>query len=211
MDQEFEELEQIPWAALAATPGDSRARNASIAIAIAAIVGLVGWLVVRGGNESTVTIATNAPPATVAPVVDPDETTTAPDATVYSEADLMLIDVEDEERLAIAQAEWLVRDYLTVDEDTVVASRLDAILPGIERGSTPAYVEWARAFAVSYPEPGTYRVEVIYRLLTGDEAGFIRQPAAALVVDVAVDVDGTTQLLAVPEPVPVPFLRGLDG
>ena len=213
MNEEFEELEQIPWAALAATPSDSRAKSAAIAIAVAAVIGLAGWLVMKGEAAPTATLTTTAPPTTVVPVEvsQIETTTTAPVAAVYSEADLMLIDVADEERLAIVQAEWLVNDYLTVDDDSVVAARLEEVLPDVDRSEAASYVEWVRAFAVSSPEPGAYRVEVLYRVLVGGEDGFTRQPAAALAVDLAIDVDGTAQLLAAPEPVPVPILRGVEG
>ncbi len=215
MSEDFEELEQIPWAALAAKQVNPRSRLATIAIAVAAVVGVVIWFLMRGNTTpATVSMVDLATPTTIqsvptAPTEPPASVEMAvPAAAVYSEADLMLIDVADEERLAVAQAEWLVRDYLTVDGDPLVADRIAQLLPGEqERDDVSSYVEWVEAFAVASPEPGRYRVEVLYRVLVGGEAGFTREPAGAVAVEVAVDVDGTTRLLAAPEAVTVPVLR----
>ena len=221
MSEDFEELEQIPWAALAATPGDSRARNAAITVGVTAIIGLVGWFAVRG-SQPTVTFPGPAPTSTtvaiapasagVAAAPSADSAPVPEPIPVYSEADLMLIDVEREELLAVMQAEWLVRDYLTVDGDRSVIERIEALLlpdPPVANASA-SYVEWVRAFSVSSPEPGHYRVEVLYRVLAGEEEGFVRQPADALAVEIAVDIDGSARLLSAPEPVSVPNLHPIE-
>lgn len=221
MSEDFEELEQIPWAALAATPGDSKARNAAIAVGVAAIIVMVGWFALRGA-QPTVTFTDPEPtsttvamaPGAVSLAADSSTTVAAvPDPIpVFSEADLMLIDVEQEQMLAVMQAEWLVRDYLTVDGDSLVLERMEALLlpdPPVA-GAAASYVEWVRAFSVSSPEPGHYRVEVLYRILAGADEGFVRQPADALAVEIAIDVDGSARLLAAPEPVSVPALNAIE-
>jgi hypothetical protein len=209
---DFEEFEQIPWAALAAKPADPRARYAAVAAAAVLLVGAGAWLTIGNKSPATTLPAVAAPlPASpqssveIAPVAPSPTSTTA----VYSEADLMLIDVEDEERLAAMHAELLVRDLLTVDGDPVVAGRIADLLPNYERGETASYVEWASAFAVDSAEPGEYRVEVVYRVLRGGDDGFVRQPAGAMAVDLAVDVGGTARLLWAPEPIAVPVLEGV--
>lgn len=212
-DTDFEELEQIPWASLAAATPDPRVRYLGIAVLAVVAAALIGWLALRGGVDTA--IPAEAPATTVAvaslPVGVAPSTTTTTEPPTYSEADLMLIDVGDEERLAVMQAEWLVRDYLTVDSDVHIDERLSTLLPGVERGDVGAYVEWAEAFTVASEEPGRYRVEVAYRLLTETGGGFVRQPAAALAVELSIDVDGTARLEAAPEEVALPLLRGLEG
>ena len=212
---EFEELEQIPWAALAAKPADPRARYAAIAVGVVIVIGVLAWITMRQGDSPPALISaeTTAPasaplPPTAVTVAAP--TTAAPAATaVYSEADLMLIDVEEEKRLATMHAEWLVRDYLTMDGDPDVAARVAALLPDVERSGSSSYVEWVETFAVDSAEPGQYRVEVVYRVLLGGEEGFVREPAGALAVSLAIDVDGSAKLLAAPQPTAVPALDGL--
>jgi hypothetical protein len=209
---DFEELEQIPWAALAAKPADPRARYGAIGATILLVVAAIAWLVVRTEPSTAMpaAITTSSPPVTALPQGATDAPLPAPTTTaaVYSEADLMLIDISAEERMATMHAIWLVRDLLTVDGDAVVTARIDRLLPTAVRSDTPSYVEWAEAFAVASPEPGRYRVEVVYRLLTGDDGSFSREPAGALVVDLALDVDGSARLLAAPEPIPVPVIAG---
>jgi hypothetical protein len=211
-DTDFEEIEQIPWATLAAATPDPRTRYLSIAVVVAVVVAAVAWLTLHGSGApaTAVTMAstTTAAGSDSVAAASPASTTTEP--TVYSEADLMLIDLDDEERLAAMHAEWLVRDYLTVDDDPLVAERVSTLLSDVERDGTGAYVEWVRAFAITSDEPGRYRVEVAYRLLTETEGGFVRQPAGALAVELSIDVDGTARLETAPEPVAVPVLLGLE-
>ena len=237
---EFEELEHIPWAALAAKSPDPRVRIATLAIAGLSIVAVCLFAVSQflGGDDPAAPNMTTTPTAPVYPAASvTEETVAAPappgavsetgaanvptlpasaptTAAVYSEADLMLINVEDEARLAAVQAEWFVRDYLTFDGDDSVSDRVAALLPAdtpppIEQVSS--YVEWVDSFAVVSPSPGEYRVEVVYRLLTGTTDGFAREPVGALVVSISVDVDGSAHLLAVPEPTEVPILLGLEN
>lgn len=208
-DTDFEELEQIPWASLAAATPDPRARYLSIAALAVIAATAIAWFVLHDGGT---TAAAPAPATTTTEAIVPPPTTGAAPTTtttepaVYSEADLMLIDVGDEERLAVMQAEWLIRDLLTVDDDRRLDERMSTLLPEVERGDTGSYVEWAEAFAVTSAEPGRYRVEVAYRLLEATEGGFVRQPAAALAVELSIDVDGTAHLESVPEETPLPTL-----
>jgi len=164
-------------------------------------------------TEATVAVA---PPAEASPV--------AP-LPAYSEADLMLISTEDEERLAAMQAEWFVRDYLTHDGDASVAERVASLIPDetvipdetatLDETVAPAqsvssYVEWVRAFAVESPTPGWYRVEVVYRLLVGADGGFVREPAGAVAVELSIDVDGSARLQTFPEEIAVPVILAIE-
>ena len=212
MSEDFEELEQIPWAALAAAPSDARVRNIALAVGAGVVAAAIGWFVLRT-PEATVTLETSAPvapPPTAEIVPAPVATSPPPVSGVYSEADLMLIDVGDEKRLAAMHAEWLVRDLLTIDGDPVVADRVTELLPGLERGDGVSYVEWAEAFEVTSPEPGRYRIGVVFRTLTGGEDGFVREPAQAVAVEIAIDVGGDATLLSQPEVISLPTLLGLD-
>lgn len=212
-DTDFEELEQIPWASLAATTPDPRVRYLSIAALTVVAAALLAWFILRDGDGTAAppAVTTTTRAAGFAPTTGASPTTTTTEPAVYSEADLMLIDVGDEERLAVMQAEWLVRDYLTVDNDPQIKERMSVLLPAADRGDTGSFVEWAEAFAVTSTEPGRYRVEVAYRLLTETEDGFVRQPAAALAVELNIDVDGTARLVSVPEETPLPTMTAMES
>jgi hypothetical protein len=212
MSDEFEELEQIPWAALAANSRSPRHRYVSVAAVVVLLVVAAGWMATRGSNAAAIPPPAPAPadatPVTTQPV---PAAAPPPTAAVYSEADLMLIDAAEEERLVVMQAEWLVRDLLTVDGDPLVRERIETLLPGIDRPDAPVYVEWVRAFSVESIEPGRYRVEVAYRVLDGSAEGYVRQRPGAFAVEMAIDVGGSAGLVASPEPVPIPDLAGLSG
>lgn len=206
MSEDFEELEQIPWAALAATSPSPRNRYLITAAGVVLIVVAAVWMATRSNSAAAVSLTSPAPPSELAIPEPTYEPVPEPDATIYSEADLMLIDGSDEERLAVMQAEWLVRDLLTVDGDPLIEERIGALLPSIDRSGDPAYAEWVRAFSIESLDPGRYRVEVAYRILSGTESGYVRQPAGAMAVEVAIDVDGSAVLGAAPEPVSLPQL-----
>ena len=229
MSEEFEELEQIPWAALAAGTPDPRWRLALMAAAGCAILVLllVVGKVVLAGDGSGVDFPADAPtevggpvaaaaqpPAAVEPVDSgspqaPSDVAVPPAA--YSEADLMAISVDDEVRLAEMWAGWFVRDYLTIDANGEVADEVARLLSTeLSPAETTTFVEWVDSFAVSTPTPGVYRVEVAYRLLVEGAAGFVRQPAAALAVELEVDLDGSARLRQLPEIVPLPVRRGVS-
>jgi hypothetical protein len=218
---EFEEMEQIPWSALAArnprpVPFPLLVGGGLILIVAAAFL----FLQLSRGGASTVAPDPGAvgAPVSVPPAGGPTpssstSTSTAPateSPAVYSEADLMAIAVDDETRLAVMQAEWFVNDFFTVDGDPATSDRLrellgdDVPLPH----AAPAgysYVEWVGTYAVESPQPGFYLVDVAYRLLYAkDGAGFQRAPVAAVQVAVAVDVDGVTTLRSLPSPVDPP-------
>jgi len=211
MSDEFEEMEQIPWAALAAASGSRRNRYLGVAALLVLLVVAMGWMVTRDGSATAIPRATPTENPTPATTEMPAAIAPPPTVAIYSEADLMLIDAADEERLAAMQAEWLVRDLLTVDGDPLVEERIDALLPGIERPDTPVYVEWVGAYSVESVEPGRYRVEVAYRTLNGTEEGYVRQPAGAYSVEVAIDVGGSASLVASPESISLPDLAGFAG
>ena len=219
MSEEFEELEQIPWAALAARTPDPRLRLALIVVSACSIVVLllvIGKVMLSGDGDpgdvpaiptEHLAAAPSPEPASdsaePAPVVANPETPSPPGA--YSEADLMAISPGTEERLAAVWAEWFVRDYLAGEGADPAGFRIpDTPSANLPAGGTPVFVEWVNAFAVTSPSPGSYRVEVAYRVLVETDAGFIRRPAAALAAEVAVGVDGAIRLLHLPEPIPLP-------
>lgn len=217
-EPEFEELEQIPWAALATRRNIQPAHIGLALVGIAAVVGLALGITNGFGTPTEPDPNIAEPPAVASPAAPTlelaPEPTVAPAALgteTYSEADLMLIDIEEETRLAVAHAEWFVRDYLTVDGDPVVADRMALLVS--EQSSTPSiatFVEWVDAFAISSPGPGTYQIEVLYRLLSDEGQGFVRRPAEAMRVEIAIDVDGSAQLVSYEEGVPAPVIRASD-
>ena len=217
---EFEELEHIPWAALAAKRPDPRLRIGAIAVValLAVGAGLLAASVLLGGDE-TASIAADATTPVSAGLDDIDSLPTTlppqealPVTAMYSEADLMLISIEDEERLAVMQAEWFVRDYFTVDGDDSVVERIASLVPSdaAPPDLVSSYVEWVETFAVDSPMPGEYQVDVAYRLLIGTAGGFAREPAAAVSVVLSIDVDGSAKLLQLPEAIAMPVIGGVD-
>jgi len=222
---EFEEIEQIPWSALAAktNPSLGTAGYVIAGVIAAVVIGLFAarWLA-SGEGGTVVTLpapATGHAASTTTTAVSFSGEETAPqegvpaaaiDSAVYSEADLMAISVEDETRLAAMRAEWFVQDYFTVDGDDRAAGDLadvlgdDLAMPHKDPAGY-SYVEWARAFAVANPSPGRYGVDVAYRtLVPSDEMGFARTAVRAVTVTIDVDVDGTTRIVDLPSPTPVP-------
>lgn len=227
MSDEFEEMERIPWASLAASTPDPRRRLALAAIGVVAIVALV---VIAGGALLGSSAAPNSgadPAVGSVPVTAPSQPTSvmsdptptqiesaAPEPPpIYSEADLMAAAVDDEVRIAVMWAELFVRDYLTVDGDAATAAEaarmVAAELPAAPGGVT-SFVEWVEAYAVTASRPSQYRVEVGYRLLTGSEGRYVRQSAAAMAVVVSVDIDGSARFAGLPELVSMPALRTAD-
>ena len=219
---EFEEVEQIPWSALATKTPIPWDRAGYIVAGLVAVVvlGVVGGRLFWSGDGATVVTLppTEALGSTVAPttattfVGQPDVPLVAdppPVASVYSEADLMAISIDDESRLATMRAEWFVQDFFTVDGDErAVADLAEAVGDQVVPHRDPSgysYVEWARAFAVASPRPGRYVVDVAYRTLVPAAAeGFARTDVRAVGVTVDVDVDGSTQIVDWPTPVLLP-------
>jgi hypothetical protein len=223
---EFEEIEQIPWSALAAKTADPWSRTIPIIAGVVAVVaiGLLAGRLLSSGDGATIVALPQTPaaspasatttPAAAASSVEPDAvpvatTAASPAVAVYSEADLMAISVEDETRLAVMRAEWLVRDYFTVDGDEITAGELASLIGDLaiphQEAVGYSYVEWARAFAVASPSPGRYMVDVAFRSLVPSGAtGFARTDVRAVTVTLDVDVDGGTMLVDLPSPVALP-------
>jgi hypothetical protein len=222
---EFEEIEQIPWSALAARTKNplGRVGYAIAGVIVAVVIGLFAarWLATGEGvtvvtlpdtdpGPVAATTTAAAPLAERAPASEEGVPAAVADSAVYSEADLMAISVEDEARLAAMRAEWFVQDYFTVDGDERAAGDLADVLGGdlAVPHRDPAgysYVEWARAFAVTNSSPGRYGVAVAYRtLVPSGEMGFARTAVRAVTVTIDVDVDGTTRLADLPSPASLP-------
>jgi hypothetical protein len=207
-DTEFEELEQIPWSVLAAKTPNMTVRLGAVAVLGVVVLVLAAFLLLKGSGPdpaaesvlpvvSETTVTSVEPPSSTAPAVP------AP----YSEADLMAISIDDESRLAEMHAEWFVRDYLTADGDETSAARVGSLIPVEIPDPEPgfsSYVEWVDTLAVTASEPGTYVVDVAYRLLVGHDGVFERQPVGALAVKLAVGADGAVRLAALPEVIDSP-------
>lgn len=228
---EFEELEHIPWSALAAKTSSPLIRPAAIAVAVVVAVVLVGGLTMRVGSSDSSHPTTSAPglvPVTadtiegpVAAVASdelgglPESSETAVpvlDAGIYSEADLMAIAVDDESRLAAMRAEWFVQDYFTVDGDQEIPTALAGLtesavaLPHTAPAGS-SYVEWARTLAIASPIPSEYVVEVAFRTVFSPRGeAFARGPVRAVGVTVTVAADGAMTIEGLPAPAPLPDL-----
>lgn len=222
VSEEFEEMERIPWAALAASTPDPRRRIVAAGIGLVALLALLliaGGALLGSGTTADTDLSVAPRNSASAFPTDrsmpdsglPEEAPAAPtEAAIYSEADLMASSADAEVRIAAMWAERFVRDYLTVDGDgstAAEAARLVAAeMPESPEGLT-CFVEWVDAYAITAVKPARYRVEVAYRLLTGSEGSYNRNPAAAMAVTVAVDVDGTAALAGLPEAITMPTLR----
>lgn len=235
---EFEELEHIPWSALAVKTPDSKTRLVYVALGVLATIGL-GLLAARwllpGDGQSTITLPPVASvddpvapqgvavadfgvpeQAAVAVGAVPIESSVATAAGLYSEADLMAIAVDEESRLAAMRAEWFVQDYFTVDGDQQIAEELanlvgDVALPHSEPNGS-SYVEWARAFAAVSLAPGRYVVDVAYRALSSATDGtFIRMPVRAVAITVEIDIDGSMRIVELPAPTEIPATSSMPA
>lgn len=227
MSEEFEELEHIPWAALAARTPDPRWRIALVVASGCALVVLLlvaGKVMLAGGGDDGLPVEIPAAPSQQLAAAPPSPTSpdrsAAPvpgavspaEPVVYSEADLMAIATDDEQRLASMWARWFVRDFLTVDGDGATTSEVAGILPvDLPSVETTTFVEWVDVFAVSTIAPAVYRVEVGYRLLVEANGSFARRAPAALAVQLGIDGDGSVRLLHLPEIVPLPEGRAISG
>ncbi|MDJ0923309.1 MAG: hypothetical protein QNJ77_02000 [Acidimicrobiia bacterium] len=225
-EQEFEELEHIPWSALAASGPDPRWRLAAIAaggLVLLALLAFAAKSLLPSGQaiapmQSLEGAAGTHPAPTETslpvPVTEIPMAASAPASgpSVYSEADLEAVSVDEEVLLAAMWAESLARDYLTIDGDGSAAEGVATLfgieLPAAEPG-VASYVEWVKAFSVTATEPAVYRVDVAYRLLIGQDSRFVRQPAAAMTIEMSVDIDGSVRLRQLPETVSLPELTAV--
>jgi hypothetical protein len=219
-DLDREEFETIPWSQLAPprVPTLTRVMVAAAGVLGVAVIGVLGARMLRGGPARvTVTlppevVATSprenvaADPAPV--VADSPSAISTAEERLYSEADLMAVMPEEDQRAAAARAEWFVTDFFTVDGDSATASAVrealpegfDAVLPH-DVGGGVSYVEWARAMRVAPDGPGRYVVTVAFRVLSSREyESLIRDPVQAVHVRVAVDGESSTAVVDLPEP-----------
>jgi hypothetical protein len=232
-----EEYETIPWSQLAPQQPPLSTRIGMVAAAVVAIaaVAFVGARLLLGESTGvTVTIPGSSAEGTL-PVAPPPSATAAPaiespivaaaregagsgpaageaaaeGARIYTEADLMAVIPEEDQRAAVARAEWFVTDYFTVDGDPQTAAAIREALPtGLEvtlpheGGGGVSYVEWSRALRVVPDGPGRYRVIVAYRTLAGPAGEpLVRMPVAAVAVTVVLDGESDTAVADLPEPV----------
>jgi hypothetical protein len=220
-DRDDETYETIPWAQLApaATPLATRLGYWVVGALVAVVLAYVLVAVLRDEPDQTL-VRLDAPPPAVSPGVAAAVVTTttptdadveAPSAVAYSEADLMAVVPEEDQRAAAARAVWFVTDYFTIDGDVQTADDVRAALPqGIDvvlphdEPAGVSYVEWAHALAVRPDGPGRYAVDVAFRALQGSgDAGVTRQPVTAVRVRMAIMPDGTVAVRDLPEPLPL--------
>jgi len=203
-----EEYEYVPWSQLANQQRTQRNRTMYIAAGVIAAIA-IGALVARSALGSA--SVQPQPTAQATPDTTTAElTTTTTDASpsLYSEADLMAL-IEGEATRAVAtRAEWFVRDYFTSDDDprwpSDIAAALaqDVPLPALPPSTSPAYVEWAKAYEVIETMPGLFRATVVFRTIGGQP--YERLPVQAVEVGVAIQGDGGTTIIELPNPVPIP-------
>jgi hypothetical protein len=133
---------------------------------------------------------------------------------LYSEADLMAVLPDEEMRAAVMRAEWFVTDFFTVEGATSAESDVKAAMAGgLAGGPLPhgaaesaiSYVEWARAYLVEPVEPGTYRVSVTFRTLSGPgPSELLPSNVRAVAISVQVGAEGATIVLDLPSPLSPP-------
>ena len=217
-DADTEDYEEIPWSHLVEELGRP-GHNVPLLVAGVLVVGaLAGFLVSRLLSPGE-PVAPDAIPSTTAAatvsVTPPDGTsaaaTTAPPTTLsaevlFSEADLMAVAGDHEVTTAAARAEWFVRDYFTLDATGEPPEQLTDVLTAMGVGrpeGTTSYVEWARSQIVEATSPGTYDVTVVFQMLVAEEQTFVRHPARAVRVTVAVDASLASAVTGLPRPVPL--------
>jgi len=213
-DGEREELEHIPWSMLASELDGGRSRTrVSLAIAVIAVVvvGVVAVRTVRRGEGTVIAVpgaatattvtaasmpdgaaAATEPPVSApqsAPASAPAPAATLPPPALYTEADLMAVAPEQEQRRAAATAEWFVTEYFTVDQ--------------VDDDEPAMWVEWARAVEVGAVAPGRYDVVVLFSTLgRGLDGEYRRAGPRAVRIPVEVTVDGAVPI-DLPAPLPV--------
>ena len=228
-----EEYEFIPWTQLAPPrrPLPTRlaawAAGAVLAVAVAWLG--AGLLRTDPGGVTVALSGTDAPATTAAPTAPPSSSSlveTVPtvvttevgeapepidDAVLYSEADLMAILPEEEQRAAAARAEWFVTDYFTRDGDQSGSQADDHLPEGVveaqpagDSSGGVSYVEWARATMVAPAGPARHEVTVTFRRLAGtDAASLHRLPVEAVLVTVVTTGDGEAVVTDLPVPATV--------
>lgn len=211
-----EQYDEIPWSDLVDDLSRPRYSTPLLVAGVLVVGGLIGFVVGGLGEDTAPASEIIAPapppsalPAPVAPAAPGSQTTTTVTAAVFtpemafSEADLMAVADEEEIRTASVRAEWFVREFFTMDGgvagDGNVASVLDAYgLDRVAAGTT--YVEWAGATIVEPARPGSYAVTVAFQTLAQDGDRFVRAPARAVTVDVAVTPDLASSVTGLPRP-----------
>lgn len=149
-----------------------------------------GTVVEVAGDSSHAEVAPSLPdpaPLPAAPTAEEAATTTSLSPALYSEADLMAVAPEQEQRWVAARAEWFVTEHFTIDREG-------------ESGSA-TWVEWARTAEVRPAGPGRYDVVVVFSSLAQSAAGdFHRTGLRAVQVPVEVGAEGTVVVADLPQP-----------
>ncbi len=203
-----EEFEEIPWSQLIpdTTPGGNRTVMIAGGIVVALLVGVFGArLLGSEGRQTVLEPVVPADPVVVeAPVAAPPlraPPTTVAANVLYAEADLMAAIVPSAEPSISATyfATRFVRDFFTVDGDSVARSRLAALfldgdqlpLPH-DQGTPTTYVEWVEVVR-SVTTPAGLDVVVAFQMLEESDDGgsdFVRSEVLEATVSLVATNDG---------------------
>ncbi len=208
-----EEFEQIPWSSLMPESAQRVDRRVYIAVSVVGlIVAIVFGTRIVGGSQAQPQPLAAAPVTSTLPQVAP--TTTA--GLIVSEADLMAgpPPMEPDTLGQAAFAEWFVTDYFTVDgssenerslRELLAPQASDLVLPPADDPAVATtYVEWARSVDVRSIGDGSAEVDVVYRTITRNEEGFVRDPVSAVAVTMRMS-GSDAGILGLPVPIDVPL------
>lgn len=219
---ETEEHEQIPWSHLVAEAEQGVDKRLYLLVGGgAALVIVIIALRLFGGGPAPLPPAepASALPTATAPANEAAEPvainlevpTTVGD---ISQADLMAAlpstsaGLTDEARVV---AEWFVTDFYTRDgsAETLASlqNRLEPALapdlPHLDHEGPDSFVEWAHVFGWDAAANGV-EVAVAFRTVTRMEAGFVRDPVAAVAIRLAMNEGGLWQVVAMPTAIAAP-------
>lgn len=198
MNRSDEELESIPWNALLV---ENHTRQKWVrfgligGLAVAAILGLSRLIQSQAGFPepamSTPSISTNTVIATENQPVD------VPEAVEISEADLMAVEPEALHRLAVAGAEWFLRDYYTIDGSDSAGDRGDQ-----ER----SFVEGVEILSVQSLDGGRFAVRAVVHRLSANGGSYVRERPAGAEIVILID-EGSLTVVDLPTPISIPVLE----
>ena len=182
-----EHYESIPWSQLVEQTGG---QPWLVYVAALAVVALVAGAVLARGSGT-------APPALGVATSSTSVATTAA-AAPLSEADLRAPDETDDASLFAMYAEWIVRDYFTVDGSAADPAGQGDHMPVAVR----TYVEWARVWDVESLGDGIHRASVAYQSITETATGFRRTEPRAVAIQLS--GVGDSMVADLPEPIDLP-------
>lgn len=202
-----EQFQSIPWSTLTMDAGRP---PWLVYVAAGAVVALVvGVLLARSFGSASALPVPAASTQALSPI---NEERAVP--TAVEEADLRALyqPGTGEEQLIMATAESFVRSYFTTDEagDRSAAVARDLGWPAPVASGPLTYVEWARAWEVTDPVDGRYRVSVSFRTISDSAGEYRRGPVMAVDVLVQITPGGETYVVDLPSPAELP-VRPANG